>query len=107
MFAFTGADGTTAWSELPGGINQSWSSVTVANGIVYASQTTNDEFYAFDVTDGSLLATIPELALDDNLIITGGAALEDGVLYVPYGQIFPGGGNTKGALVAYSLPEAP
>jgi outer membrane protein assembly factor BamB len=106
MYAFSGVDGTTAWSEMPGGANQSWSSVTVANGIVYAGQTSNDEVYAFDVSTGTLLHTIPQLSLTDNLMVTGGAALENGVLYVPYGNIF-GGSGTQGAIVAYSLPEAP
>jgi outer membrane protein assembly factor BamB len=89
-----GGDGTALWSAQ---IGTSWGDTTVSNGIVWAGNTGTSDFYAYDAATGALLNTLQV----SNGIVTGGAAVENGVIYVPYGSIFGGSG---GGVIAYELP---
>jgi len=107
VLAFLGETGAADWTGMNGSGNVSWSSLTVANDLVYVGRVADDEFYAFNTADGTLEFTFPPpppLAMVDGMMITGGAALENGVIYIPYGNIF-GGGGKQGAVVAFTLPE--
>jgi outer membrane protein assembly factor BamB len=99
MFGFTGADGTIAWSDE---IGQSWSSVTVANGMVFAGTLSASVLYAYDIQSGARLATLTVPAGT----VMGGAAIDNGVIYVPYGDPFSSN-LAHGGVVAYGLPPAP
>lgn len=99
LLAFTGADGTTSWSEP---LADSWSSPTIANGILYTGSLAASALYAHDVNSGALLMTLP---VPEGSVL-GGAAIDNGVVYIPYGDVF-GGSNSKGGIVAYALPVAP
>lgn len=108
LLAFGEDDGVTGWTALSGSNNKSWSSLTVANDLVYAGRVNDDEFYAFDTTTGSLEFSFPKPVSNpvDGMMVTGGAAVENGTIYIPYGNIF-GGGGVQGAVVAWTLPPAP
>ena len=96
LFAFDGETGASTWSDQ---IGASWSSVTVANGLVFAGTQSTNEFYVYDEATGVRLHTI---TIPDGTV-TGGAALDNGVIYIPYGDIFGGPGPQAGVL-ALTLP---
>jgi outer membrane protein assembly factor BamB len=89
-----GGDGTSLWSSQ---IGTSWGDTTVSNGIVWAGNTGTSDFYAYDQATGALLHTLTV----PTGIVTGGAAVENGVIYVPFGAIFGGAG---GGVAAFELP---
>jgi outer membrane protein assembly factor BamB len=90
LFAFNEADGSAAWSDQ---IGLSWGATTVANGVVYMGTNAFQEFYAYNAANGVRLHTLPVPG-----VVTGGAAVVDGTVYVPYGLGTPAG------LIAFSLP---
>jgi|GEM_PF-1502023 len=94
LLSFGGADGVTGWSDQ---IGAGWSSPTVANGVLYTGNLADPSLY--DTTLGTQQVELPVTA--GNAI--GGAAIENGVVYVPYGNVF---GN-QGGIIAYELPAAP
>jgi outer membrane protein assembly factor BamB len=96
LLAFSGETGGVTWSDQ---IGTSWSSVTVADGLVYAGTQSTNEFYVYDKTTGVRLHTI---TLPGGTV-TGGAAVENGVLYIPYGDIF-GGPGAVGGVLALAIP---
>lgn len=96
LLSFAGADGTTGWSDQ---IGSSWSSPTIANGLLYVGNLADPTLFAYDTTLGTLEA---ELAVPGGNVL-GGAAIENGVVYIPFGSV---GGNT-GGVVAYELPALP
>lgn len=115
--AFSVVDGTGVWQQE---IGESWSHVSVANGMVFAGTeetlrrcstdltqecemdaecmpgTCSDAgpLYIHDAASGTRLAT---LTLPAN--VAGGASIVDGTLYVPYGTF-----DVAGGVVAYALP---
>jgi outer membrane protein assembly factor BamB len=100
LYAFDGETGATGWHAQ---IGTSWSATTVANGVVYVGTLAAKEFYAYDASNGTKLKTFvlpPASELPDN--VSGGAAVIDNTLYVPYG-IFGG----TGGVIAYTLPPQP
>lgn len=99
LLSFNGLDGSVGWSDQ---IGSSWSSVTVANDVLYAGTQGGSTLLAYDKADGTLLHTFTV----PSGTVTGGVAVEDGVLYIPYGIIF-GSGEPKGGVLALALPEAP
>jgi len=99
LVAFNGVDGSIAWSDQ---IGSSWSSVTVAGDILYAGTQANSNFYAYDKVTGARLHTF----VAPGGTVTGGAAVEGNVLYVPFGAIF-GSPNTPSGVLALQLPAAP
>jgi outer membrane protein assembly factor BamB len=103
MLSFKGVDGTIGWQKLPGGGETSWSSLTIANDLVFTGHIADSTFYAFKKADGTLAHTFPPPTGLTGATVAGGAAVENGVLYVPYGNIF-GGPGTQGAVIAYTLP---
>ena len=96
LLSFEGETGNVGWSDQ---IGVSWSSLTVASDLVFAGTQGASEFYAYDKTLGTRLYT---LTLPNGSVM-GGAAVENGVVYVPFGQVF-GGGNPKGGIIALELP---
>ena len=95
LLSFGGADGVTGWSEQHG---SSWSSPTIANGVLYTGNLADASLFAHDTTTGTQEAA---LTLPSGNAI-GGAAIDNGVVYIPYTAV-PG----NGGLVAYELPPAP
>jgi outer membrane protein assembly factor BamB len=98
LYRFSGQTGATVWSDQ---IGESWSAVTVANGVLYAGTNTAPEFYAYDAASGLRLRTfvLPGVGeLPDS--VSGGPAIVGDTLYMPYG-IF----GQKGGVIAFSLPE--
>jgi hypothetical protein len=103
MIAFSAADGSFLWTDE---IQPSWSSVGIANGVVFAG--TNQEvedsegntisfYYAYDAATGDRLNTF-EIPTSS----ASGASIVDGTVYFGYGIFGPVGG-----VVALSLPEPP
>ena len=92
LYAFDATDGGTEWSKQ---IGLSWGASTVANGLLYVGTQAATEFYAYDAATGARLRTFT--LLDS---VSGGAAVVDDTVYIPYGVF----GN-KGGVVAYRLPE--
>jgi hypothetical protein len=103
MAAFSATDGALTWSDE---IGRSWSSVGIANGLVFAG--TNEEsevsegvtisyYYAYDAVTGERLNTFEIPAAS-----ASGASIVDGTVYFGYG-IF----SSMGGVVALSLPEPP
>jgi outer membrane protein assembly factor BamB len=90
LFAFNEGDGSAAWSDQ---IGLSWGATTVANGVVYMGTNAAQAFYAYDAASGVRIHTLSVPGT-----VTGGAAIVDGTVYVPYGLGTPAG------LVAFSLP---
>lgn len=74
-------------------IGASWGSMAVANGVLFVGTNTSAEFYAYAANSGTRLATfgVPN-------IVTSGASVVDGSVYVGYGFVGPGGG------AAFALP---
>lgn len=100
LMAFDGVDGSIAWSGAP---NQtSWSSVTVTGDILWAANLADEQITAWNKSTGASLAVLPV----PNGQVSGGVAVDNGVVYVPFGNIF-GGGNPVGGVIAYTLPPAP
>lgn len=100
LLSFNGVDGTTGWSDQ---IGTSWSSVTVANDILFAGHNADGALFAYNKADGTLLHTFMLPAGQ----VSGGAAVVDGVLYVPYGDISTGNPNASGGVAAFELPALP
>jgi outer membrane protein assembly factor BamB len=96
VMAFTGTDGAITWSDQ---IGTSWGDVTIANDLVFMGTQQTSNFYAYDKNTGARLHTI---SLPGGTV-TGGAAVENGVIYIPYGDIF-GGAGAKGGVLALALP---
>lgn len=101
--AFSPVDGSLLWSDE---IGESWGSVGIANGVVFAG--TNEEvedamgnstsfYYAYDAATGERLNTFEIPAASSS-----GASIVDGRVYFGYG-IFGG----VGGVVALGLPEPP
>jgi len=95
LLSFGGADGVTGWSDQHGA---SWSSPTIANGVLYTGNLAESSLFAHDTTTGVEEA---DLTLPSGNAI-GGAAIDNGVIYIPYTAV-PG----NGGVVAYELPAAP
>lgn len=100
LMAFDGVDGSVAWSAAPN--ENSWSSVTVGNDILWAANLVDEQVTAYDKDSGATLAVLPV----PNGQVSGGVALDNGTVFVPFGNIF-GGGNPVGGVIAYELPPAP
>ncbi len=117
LMAFGAGDGTPLWSD---DIGASWSSVTVANGLVFAGNLatvsvcaddesvtctssadcgggTCDERSPIFIYDAATGARLKEILLP--AISVGGASTVDGRVYIPYGATGPEGG-----IVAFELP---
>ena len=94
LYSFNATDGTTNWSDQIGG---SWGDAAVVNGVLYVGTQAAGEFYAYDAASGVRLHTIPVPAGT----VTGGAAVDNGVLFVPYGTALGSGG---GGVIAFELP---
>jgi hypothetical protein len=98
MIAFDSVDGSVLWSDE---IGASWSSVGIANGVVFAgtNEGTDDGslYYAYDAATGERLNTfaIPRTS-------SSGASIVDGCVYFGYGII-----DGVGGVVALGLPEPP
>jgi len=90
LLAFSGEDGTTAWSAE---IGRSWGDIAVANGIVFAGTLSGATLTAYDAASGAALASIAVPGT-----VTGGATIVNGTLYVPYGL----GGRS--GVKAFELP---
>ncbi len=99
VFGFNGVDGTTDFSD---DIGISWNSPTVANGLLFAGTLSDESLFVYDTTTGALVTTLAASAGT----IMGGAAIENGVVYIPYGDVF-GGANSAGGIRALALPPAP
>jgi outer membrane protein assembly factor BamB len=97
MLSFNGVDGATAWTgDL---LSNSWQSPTVANGLVYAGTQADDSLFVFNTTTGALETTLA--ASTGNVM--GGAAIDNGVVYVPFGNVF-GGSAAVGGVRAFEIP---
>jgi outer membrane protein assembly factor BamB len=99
LISFNGADGTTGWSELPGSSNASWSSLTLANDVLYAGTNAHSRLDAYNKATGAFIASLNVPSGQ----VYGGAAVENGVIYIPFGNIISG----DGGVIAYQLPTAP
>jgi outer membrane protein assembly factor BamB len=96
IFAFDGETGTANWSDQ---IGASWSSVIVADGLLYAGTQSASELFVYDKNSGIRLHTI---TLPGGTV-SGGVAIDNGVLYIPYGNVF-GGPGIDGGVLAMALP---
>jgi hypothetical protein len=80
----------------------SWADVGLANGLLYAGAgalTNPPKFHVYDAATGTLLREfLGPVEISD--AVAGGPAIDEGVLYIPFGII---GGS--GGVVAYSLPQ--
>jgi outer membrane protein assembly factor BamB len=90
LMAFSAVDGATVWQDE---IENSWSHVDVANGVIFAGPKEDPILYAYDAETGARLATFDLPAPS-----AGGVIVVDGRVFIPYG-IFGGGG-----VRAYRLP---
>jgi outer membrane protein assembly factor BamB len=95
--SFNGVDGTTDWTFDSG---NSWQSPTIANGLVYVGTNEDSSLYVLDTATGALAATLSAT----NGVVMGGAAIDDGVVYIPYGDAFAFGA-ALGGIRAMALPE--
>lgn len=91
MFAFSDLDGSTLWSKQ---IGESWAHIAIANGLVFAGDNGDSNFYVYDAANGTRLNT---LTLPNSS--SSGASIVNGVVYVGYG-IFTGAGGVR----AFALP---
>jgi outer membrane protein assembly factor BamB len=89
--AFSVVDGSTVWDDE---IDNSWSHVDVANGVLFAGPKDEGIVYAYDAETGTRLHTFEFPAPS-----AGGAIVVDGLLVIPYGIFEPVGG-----VRAYRLP---
>lgn len=103
LAAFSPTDGALLWSDE---IQPSWSSVGIANGLVFTgtNQVIEDDegnavsyYYVYDAATGDRLNTFEIPAQS-----ASGASIVDGTVYFGYG-IF----GDVGGVVALSLPESP
>jgi polyvinyl alcohol dehydrogenase (cytochrome) len=96
LYAFSEVDGAVDWQDQ---IGASWADATVAGGVLYvggaAFPTVDPEFYLYDAATGARLAT---LVMPD--AVAGGVAVENGVVYVPYGIV-----GSIGGVMAYEVPD--
>jgi polyvinyl alcohol dehydrogenase (cytochrome) len=77
LYAFSDRDGTPIWSAQ---IGPSWSSVAVANGLVFVGTNAANEYYVYDAATGTRLKTVQMPGA-----VQSGASVVDGVVYVGYG----------------------
>src|SRR5262249_18472868 len=91
LMAFNPADGSTTWQDE---IGASWGSIGAGGGLVVVGTNATNVLYVYDATNGTRLATLP---MPD--VVSSGASIVDGTIYVGYG-IF---GSTGGAR-AFGLP---
>jgi len=94
LYSFNGQDGAVAWTDQ---IGASWGDSTVVNGVLYVGTQSGPTLYAYDAASGTLLRTFTV----PGGTVTGGVAVENGVLYVPYGDVF---GSNSGGVIAFGLP---
>jgi hypothetical protein len=66
---------------------------------VFAGTQSTSELYVYDKSSGARLHTI---TLPGGTV-TGGATVDNGVLYIPYGDIF-GGPGAVGGVLAMTVP---
>jgi polyvinyl alcohol dehydrogenase (cytochrome) len=91
LMAFSPADGSTVWEDE---IGTSWGSVGIGGGFVVMGTLSASAAYVYDATTGVRLATLTMPAT-----VTGGPAIVDGVIYVPYGLL-----GSAGGVRAFGLP---
>jgi outer membrane protein assembly factor BamB len=83
LMAFSEVDGSTVWSDE---IGRSWSSVSVANGVLYAGTQASPVLYSYDAKTGVRLGTY---TLPANSASRG--SVSAGHLYIGYGVSAAGG----------------
>jgi hypothetical protein len=106
--AFDVISGALVWSDR---FNRSWGDVTIANEVLFSGDCGNNiicggsgvcaagedcpggRYYVYNATTGQHIKTFETRAP-----VTGGAAIVDGVVYMPYGLFGPMGG-----VVAYEV----
>jgi outer membrane protein assembly factor BamB len=83
LMAFSEVDGSTVWSDE---IGRSWSSVSVANGVLYAGTQASPVLYSYDAKTGVRLGSYPLPATS-----TSRGTVTAGHLYIGYGVAATGG----------------
>lgn len=83
LMAFSEVDGSTVWSDE---IGRSWSSVSVANGVLYAGTQASPVLYSYDAQTGVRLGTYPLPATSASR-----GTVDAGHLYIGYGVGAAGG----------------
>ena len=91
LMAFDAGDGAMVWEDE---IGESWGHAAIANGVLYVGTQDGPVVYAYDTATGTRLHTFDMPAL-----VSGGATIVDGVLYLPYGVL-----GAPGGVIAYELP---
>jgi len=89
--AFNPVDGSTTWQDE---IGASWGSIGAGGGLVVVGTNATNVLYVYDATNGTRLATLP---MPD--VVSSGASIVDGTIYVGYG-IF----GSTGGVRAFGLP---
>jgi polyvinyl alcohol dehydrogenase (cytochrome) len=98
-FALDADDGSVIWdTDVP---HASFGALTLANGVLY-QPTIPGSYQVLDAADGSIIDTLTPMA---GAQLGGGATLQGGTLFAPYGMwFFTEASGQKGGLVAYELP---
>ena len=91
FYAFNDIDGSTAWSAQ---IGESWAHIALANGLVFAGNNGDGNFYVHNAATGTRLNTLSLPTTSSS-----GASIVGGVVYVGYG-IF----GAPGGVRAFALP---
>ena len=73
--------------------------MTVANGLLFVGRLAASEVAVYETATGTQVATLPVPEGG----VYGGAAIDSGVVYIPWGDAFAGSSG-KGGVVAYELP---
>src|SRR5262245_55636530 len=89
--AFNPVDGSTTWQDE---IGASWGSIGAGGGLVVVGTNATNGRYGYDATNGTRLATLP---MPD--VVSSGASIVDGTIYVGYG-IF----GSTGGVRAFGCP---
>ena len=84
-------DGSTTWQDE---IGASWGSIGAGGGLVVVGSNATNVLYVYDATSGTRIATLP---MPD--VVSSGASIVDGTIYVGYG-IF----GSTGGVRAFGLP---
>jgi outer membrane protein assembly factor BamB len=89
LMAFSEVDGSTVWSDE---IGRSWSSVSIAGGVLYAGTQTSPVLYSYDASTGARLGThaLPQVSASRGTVSAGH-------LYIGYGV------STAGGVRAYRI----